>query len=58
MWFQIADNMLQDDKNLPVLFNCFFQGHGGFECYFNARKLYYRVLPKNYTPPSKQKLSN
>ena len=53
MWFQIQENMLQDEKSLPVLFNCFVQGAGGFECYFKNRQIYYRSLGKNYTPPSK-----
>jgi len=26
---------MQDPKNLPVLFNCYSTGFGGFECYFN-----------------------
>ena len=38
---------------MPVLFNCFSSGYGGFECYFIGFKLFYRILPPlNYTPPS------
>ncbi len=53
MWFLIHENMLQDDKNLPVLFNCFVQGAGGFECYFKGKQIYFRSLGKQYNPPSK-----
>lgn len=39
--------------NLPVLFNCFAEGYGGFECYLNpSYQVIYRVLPKNYSPPT------
>jgi len=59
MWFHLPENTLQDDKSLPILFNCFFAGYGGFECYLNQRRLFYRILPKtsapglDYKPPSK-----
>ena len=56
MWFKIHEHQasLQDPNNLPVLFNCASNGFGGFECYFNQNKLFYRILPPiNYQPPSK-----
>ena len=38
---------------MPVLFNCASTGFGGFECYFNGFKLYYRILPPvNYQAPT------
>jgi len=49
IWFNISQLMLegkmQDPQNLPVLFNCYSCGYGGFECYFNQSKLLYRILP-------------
>jgi hypothetical protein len=58
MWFNISTNFMtegkmQDPQNLPVLFNCYSQGYGGFECYFNQNKLLYRILPPiAYQPPT------
>lgn len=44
---------LLDPKNLPVLFNCYSSGFGGFECYFKQQKLFYRILPPSaYVPPT------
>jgi hypothetical protein len=38
---------------LPVLFNCYSVGFGGFECYFKENKLFYRILaPTPYAPPN------
>lgn len=47
IWFKIHEYQasLQDPYNLPVLFNCASNGFGGFECYFNKNKLFYRILP-------------
>jgi hypothetical protein len=57
MWFNVshvmAEGKMQDPNNLAVLFNCFSSGFGGFECYFNKTKLYYRILPPSpYQPPT------
>jgi hypothetical protein len=57
MWFNVsqvmAEGKMQDQGNLPVLFNCFSAGSGGFECYFNKTKLFYRILPPSpYQPPT------
>lgn len=55
MWFKLSEMQasIQDPQNLPVLFNCGSSGYGGFECYFNENKLYYRILPpSSYTPPN------
>ena len=42
-----------DPNNLPVLFNCFAEGYGGFECYLNPNyQVIYRVLPRSYSPPT------
>lgn len=42
-----------DPNDLPVLFNCYSEGYGGFECYINpSYHVLYRVLPKNYNPPT------
>jgi hypothetical protein len=42
-----------DPLNLPVLLNCFSEGYGGFECYINPSfQVIYRVLSKNYSPPT------
>lgn len=39
-----------DPNSLPVLFNCFAEGQGGFECYLNLQlQVIYRVLPKIYS---------
>jgi hypothetical protein len=36
-----------------VLFNCFSEGYGGFECYVNQQlQVMYRVLPKVYSAPT------
>jgi len=44
---------LQDPHNLPILFNCNSNGFGGFECYFNENRLYYRILPPmSYSAPT------
>ena len=55
LWFQICDRQseLQDPHNLPVLFNCSSNGSGGFECYLNGNKLFYRILPPNNNFPPK-----
>jgi len=38
---------------LPVLFNCFAEGYGGFECYLNPHyQVVYRVLSRAYSPPT------
>lgn len=40
-------------NNLPILFNCFADGYGGFECYINQQfQVVYRILPKNYNSPT------
>ena len=42
-----------DPMNLPVLFNCFSEGYGGFECYINPQyQVIYRILPRHYSPPT------
>lgn len=36
-----------------MLFNCFAEGYGGFECYLNPNyQVIYRVLPRSYSPPT------
>jgi len=36
-----------------VLFNCFAEGYGGFECYINQQyQVVYRILPKSYNVPT------
>lgn len=58
IWFNLSHLMTKehaqlDSKSLPVLFNCYSAGFGGFECYFKHTKLFYRILPPQvYTPPS------
>lgn len=61
MWFKLEarQESQQDPHNLPILFNCSSNGFGGFECYFNGNKLFYRILPPlSYTPPSKSPLQS
>ena len=49
----MAEGKMQDPTNLPVLFNCYSANYGGFECYFNQSKLFYRILPPSaYQPPT------
>jgi hypothetical protein len=53
LWFSLEEQTSIHEDRLPILFNCYSQGYGGFECYVVERKLFYRILPKNqYTPPT------
>jgi hypothetical protein len=52
IWFCLEDRTCISEDKLSVLFNCFSQQYGGFECYFVERKLFYRIIPRVYTPPT------
>jgi hypothetical protein len=48
MWIRLEDISTQP---LPRLFTFHSEGNGGIEAYFVKSRLYYRILPPNYTAP-------
>ena len=51
--FKCHAGQVFDPQSLPVLFTCFAEGYGGFECYLNAQfQIIYRVLARTYSKPT------